>query len=49
MQKTLEIVSANRAELAPSEVFQEAGEEQIPDEEMLPEDPSQESVQQPGM
>ncbi len=38
MQKTLEIVSANRAELAPSEVFQEASEEQIPEAEMLPQD-----------
>ena len=36
MQKTLEIVSANRAELAPSEIFQDAAEEQVLEADMMP-------------
>lgn len=47
MQKTLEIVSANRAELAPSEIFQEEAPpmesmEELPEEPMeAPEEPEQ--------
>ena len=45
MQKTLEIVSANRAELAPSEIFQDAAEEQVLEADMMPQE--QEAEQSP--